>query len=190
MDGSQDGHVESTTEHTTVLGGSADTWGRTWAPSELNDANFRLRLGARCTGSPTNCKPRDYFLDWVAVNVYFTPSSTLTITTSPITVPGVTLNERGDSYSIPLYPVPDRVAMRTLFRRTYDKALPNGVTNVTPWIALGSGYVIQSTGAKTWSFDYDFDLIYSWHIGAEVNDSWFGDRPEQFAQSPLLTDDL
>lgn len=84
--------IESTTEHTTVLGGSADTWGRTWAPSELNDANFRLRLLTKCQGSPSNCNPRDYFLDWVAVKAYFTPSSTLTISTSPITFPGVTLN--------------------------------------------------------------------------------------------------
>lgn len=92
-----------------------------------------------------------------------------------------TLNERGDSYSVPLYHVPDRVSTRTLFRRTYDAAVAKGVDNVTPWIALGSGYIIQASGKKVWSFDYDYDLIYSWHVGAEVNDSWFGDRPEQFA---------
>ena len=63
--------VESTTEHTTVLGGSADTWGRTWAVSELSDANFRLRVTSNSSGGGSNV--RDFFLDWVPVKVYFVP---------------------------------------------------------------------------------------------------------------------
>ena len=83
--------TESETEHTTVLGGSAESWGRTWAPSELNDDNFRVRVTSNASGGGS--QNRDFFLDWVAVKVYFTPSGgTLTISTSPITFPGVTLN--------------------------------------------------------------------------------------------------
>ncbi len=74
--GSMPDTVESTTEHTTVLGGSTDLWGRvSWTPAEFSDTNFRLRLTSRCQGSGTNCNPRDYFLDWVAVKVYFTPAT-------------------------------------------------------------------------------------------------------------------
>ena len=58
--------IETTTEHTATLGGSADTWGRTWAVSELSDANFRVRL----TTSSTDGN-RDFFLDWVPVKVYY-----------------------------------------------------------------------------------------------------------------------
>ena len=83
--------IESDTEHTTVLGGSAESWGRTWAPSELNDPSFRVRVTSNASGGGS--QNRDFFLDWVAVKVYFTPSGgTLTISTSPITFTGVTLN--------------------------------------------------------------------------------------------------
>ena len=61
--------VETTTEHTAVLGGSADTWGRTWLVSELSDANFRVRLTSVDDTQPS----RDFFLDWVPVKVYYDP---------------------------------------------------------------------------------------------------------------------
>jgi hypothetical protein len=57
--------TETTTEHTATLGGSADTWGRSWTPSELSDANFRVRLTCNSTISA-----RDFYLDWVPVKVY------------------------------------------------------------------------------------------------------------------------
>ncbi|MGD0765521.1 MAG: hypothetical protein ABR978_04375 [Dehalococcoidia bacterium] len=63
--------VESTSEHTAVLGGPADTWGRTWSPADFSDANFRVRLTCNCTGA--GCASRDFYLDWVAVSVYYTP---------------------------------------------------------------------------------------------------------------------
>ena len=58
--------VETTTEHTTVLGSSIDRWGRSWALAELNDANFRVRVRSG-SGDPL----RDFFLDWVPVNVHY-----------------------------------------------------------------------------------------------------------------------
>lgn len=59
--------VESTSERTAVLGGSSDTWGRTWAVSELTDANFRARATTNGSGGLT------YFLDWVPVKIYHAP---------------------------------------------------------------------------------------------------------------------
>ena len=59
--------VESTEEHTAILGGASDTWGRTWSGSEFNDSNFRLRVTSHGAGG------RDHFLDWVPVKVYYAP---------------------------------------------------------------------------------------------------------------------
>ena len=53
--------IETTTERTAILGGVADTWGRTWTVSGLSDANFRVRLKSTGSGS------RDFFLDWSPV---------------------------------------------------------------------------------------------------------------------------
>ena len=59
---------ESTSEHTVVLGGPSDTWGRTWSVSELSNANFRVRLTSNSSTSQ-----RDFYLDWVPVSVYYGP---------------------------------------------------------------------------------------------------------------------
>jgi hypothetical protein len=59
---------ETTAEHSVVLGGPADTWGRSWSAAELSDVNFRVRL----TSSSTDGL-RDFYLDWVAVKVYHAP---------------------------------------------------------------------------------------------------------------------
>jgi hypothetical protein len=71
-----------TAEASYFLGGSADSWGHAWNDGELSNATFRLRL--------TNVArdlSRDFFLDWVAVNVHYsggaTPTATATATPSP-----------------------------------------------------------------------------------------------------------
>jgi hypothetical protein len=55
----------STTWGTDTLGGSSYNWGRTWTPSELSDANFRVRVT-----NVANSTSQDFYLDWVAVRVY------------------------------------------------------------------------------------------------------------------------
>ena len=60
--------VETRTEHTGLLGGATDTWGRTWTLAELSDANFRVRLTCNSTNNV-----RDFSLDWVSVKVYYGP---------------------------------------------------------------------------------------------------------------------
>ena len=59
--------VESDTEHTTILGGPTDDWGRTWSATEFSDSNFRARLTTDGVGG------RNYFLDWVPVKVHYDP---------------------------------------------------------------------------------------------------------------------
>lgn len=58
----------TTTEATYTLGSTSDLWGRTWALSNFSNANFRLRV-IDVAGNVN----RDFFLDYVAVNVTYQP---------------------------------------------------------------------------------------------------------------------
>jgi hypothetical protein len=55
-------------EATYLFGGAADTWGKIWAASEFTNANFRVRFT-----DATNQPNKDYLLDYVSVNVTYTP---------------------------------------------------------------------------------------------------------------------
>lgn len=57
---------EATREATTILGGSADTWGRSWTASELTSNTFRVRITMT-----SDRATRDFFLDWVPVTVFY-----------------------------------------------------------------------------------------------------------------------
>jgi hypothetical protein len=57
-----------TTEAIYSLGSTSDLWGRTWSPGNFSNASFRLRV-IDVAGHPT----RDFFLDYVAVNVTYQP---------------------------------------------------------------------------------------------------------------------
>lgn len=63
--------VESTSQRTVILGGPADTWGRTWSPGDFSNANFRVRVSAI-----TDNNARDFYLDWIAVRLTFAPVCT------------------------------------------------------------------------------------------------------------------
>jgi hypothetical protein len=58
----------TTSEATYILGGAADTWGRTWAVGDFSNTNFRIRV----TDVSSNAN-RDFFLDYIAVNVTYQP---------------------------------------------------------------------------------------------------------------------
>jgi hypothetical protein len=58
----------TTSEATYLLGGAADTWGRTWASGDFSNANFRVRITDVASSSS-----RDFSLDWIAVQVSYTP---------------------------------------------------------------------------------------------------------------------
>lgn len=55
-------------ETTYVFGGTGDTWGRTWTPSQLSTTNFRVRLIAAST-----LTSKRFDLDYVAVSITYTP---------------------------------------------------------------------------------------------------------------------
>ena len=57
-------------EHTFILGGPSDTWGRTWSASDFSNDNFRVRV--HCYSDTEDS--RDFFLDWVAVRVTYESS--------------------------------------------------------------------------------------------------------------------
>jgi hypothetical protein len=58
----------STAKTMYIIGGVTNTWGRTWNDSNFSDANFRVRL--TMVASNTS---RDFSLDWVGVQVRYTP---------------------------------------------------------------------------------------------------------------------
>ena len=70
-----------------------------------------------------------------------------------------------------------------MFRLTAEKADDLGMTGVTPWVALASGYrrITSDVDGQYWVSDWDYDLYYSWQIGAELNDPSYGDAPNHFA---------
>ncbi|MDQ3004574.1 MAG: M14 family metallopeptidase [Chloroflexota bacterium] len=56
----------TTSEATYLLGGAADTWGRTWASGDFT--NFRVRIT-----NVASSTSRDFSLDWAAVQVTYMP---------------------------------------------------------------------------------------------------------------------
>jgi len=57
-----------TTDVLQLVGGDADTWGRTWTAAELSDANFRVRIYRNIAGSTGNLR-----VDRVRINVTYDP---------------------------------------------------------------------------------------------------------------------
>lgn len=56
-----------------ILGGAADTWGRTWNDTNFTNANFRVRVI-----DVSSSTSRDFSLDWAAVNVHFSDGTLAT----------------------------------------------------------------------------------------------------------------
>lgn len=92
-----------------------------------------------------------------------------------------TFENKAAAFSCSLYRVPEIGAMRETFRRTLDLARQHQASEVTPWVALASGYRRQVQKFHEWDEDWDYDLIYSWMLGAELNEPWYSQRPERFA---------
>jgi thermitase len=60
--------ILGTTQQALIIGSTSDTWGRTWVPANFGNSNFLVRL-TMVAGS----SQRDFFLDYVAVNVTYAP---------------------------------------------------------------------------------------------------------------------
>ena len=56
----------TTATATYVFGGSANTWGRTWAVGDLSNASFRIRIIDVAASTA-----RTFSLDWVAIRVTY-----------------------------------------------------------------------------------------------------------------------
>jgi len=54
----------STSLATRTLGGTANTWGRSWTAADLSNANFRVRVT-----NVASSTSRDFTLEWIAVRV-------------------------------------------------------------------------------------------------------------------------
>lgn len=74
-----------TAEETDTYGGAANTWGRTWTITELNNTNFRVRIMIDPGGANTTTAS----LDYLQIKVYYTPDTSvptpnpMTFTTAP-----------------------------------------------------------------------------------------------------------
>jgi len=95
-----------------------------------------------------------------------------------------TFDNKADSFSCDVYRVPEITEMRETFRRTYDMAIsiPDHPQprEVTPWIGLGAGYQ-RDFDFQHWVENWDYPTIYTWMLGAEINNAWYGDRPKRYA---------
>lgn len=83
--------------------------------------------------------------------------------------------------SCSLYTVPEIERTRETFRRTCKLADERGISDITPWVALASGYRRGLKQSHYFDMDWSYDVIYSYLIGAELNIKWYGNRPERFA---------
>lgn len=94
-----------------------------------------------------------------------------------------TLKEKGEYFGCSLYCVPEIGNTRETFRRTVNNAEEHGVDEVTPWVALATGYRRTVDKFHEWTLDWDYDPVYSWKLGAEINQPWFSQpiRHERFA---------
>lgn len=93
------------------------------------------------------------------------------------------LEEKADTLNCSLYQVPEIHNTREIFRRTAKNGEEHGCNEVTPWVALASGYRRLTENHHEWSYDWNYDLIYSWKLGAEINQEWYGtpERSQRFA---------
>lgn len=100
------------------------------------------------------------------------------------------------AYTPSLYTLPEIEYQREVYRRTAARAVERDVEAVNPWICLGCGYrrsaraMVQHAGStagggQDWTYDgqWDFDRVYSWMAGAELNRPYYAapDHVEKYA---------
>ena len=80
-----------------------------------------------------------------------------------------------------LQTVPEIGYIRESFNRSVANAVAHNSTRVIPWIALGCGYRRQFDTFETFDLQWNYDYIYSWQLGKELNQPWFAQHPERFS---------
>ncbi len=82
----------STTATTYTLGGSTDTWGRTWSDTNFTNANFRMRII-----NVASSTSRDFSLDFAGVKIYYNGISTIPNDQAPFGYGATALNILGNT---------------------------------------------------------------------------------------------
>jgi RHS repeat-associated protein len=143
--------VLATSEMTYMLGGSSDTWGHTWTGTQLNNANLHVRVI-----NTASSKNRDFYLDWIALKVYYSDSPTITYTYDPLDRLTAADYSYGDFFHYEYDAVGNRLSEQTNSGTTtyaYDNA--NRLTSVNEvtytWDNNGN---LLNDGANTYSYDY------------------------------------
>ena len=122
------------------------------------------------------------------------PQSSCSIPASPWWMrTSYTLEERGESLAISVYTVPEIWEMRAIMTETVALARKHNASGqlsggVTPWISLGAGYRRVPNNTLDGSYEYtmiwDFDRVYSWQLGAEMNIPWWGSPERESMTAP------
>ncbi len=60
---------EPQSETTVLFGAASDLWSRAWSTTNVNDANFRVRVTMHHGGSG-----QETYLDWIPIRVYYGPN--------------------------------------------------------------------------------------------------------------------
>ena len=88
-----------------------------------------------------------------------------------------TLDEMGETFNCSLfYPHATQLMIDT-FRQTHQNAVAHGVNEIMLWVSLGSGWDLS----RRWHCDLEYDVAASWDLGAQINDPYYGDRPDEYA---------
>ena len=93
-----------------------------------------------------------------------------------------TLKEAGEFFSASLYRPNEPGTNREEYRRTVTEAAAHGVNQVIPWVALGAAYRrdVSASVFRVWG-PYDYDMVHSHELGREINNPFYGARPDQYA---------
>lgn len=102
--------------------------------------------------------------------------------------PYYTLQEQGESLTLSLYTVPEIWNMRASMNRTVALArsrFPGDNVPVNPWIALGVGNRrLPKMDGESFDLCWDYDRVYSWQMGREINTPWFGQGVQAARYAP------
>jgi hypothetical protein len=94
------------------------------------------------------------------------------------------VDEIGDSLSVALYTVPEIARTVQEFNRTATNALIHNKSKVVPYICLGCGYqrdvLYPYGGSSLFSQTWDYDVSYSYLLGAYMNAPQFHNQPSRY----------
>jgi hypothetical protein len=133
---------EPTSEASKYLGGTNDTWGRTWSASDFSNGNFRVRVHAYSSSTS-----RDFYLDWIPVRVTYA-------TNAPAATPD---GAEFDAFQLcPLDPTPPSTRTKPPLLKECGSVLSNADFyggNLAPWADGEEGAAVVADG--TFSCDLD-----------------------------------